>query len=378
MKQIKLHSIGAGKHALRKLALLLAKIDKNNPDYVKITRFLNDCKLSSRFDGHIVSTHAKLLHMSEETLNSHTVIIDEDILRSAIRTEKVPMKNLERIKQDRVLPYSISNRIRQLYRYKGFSINYDDYDLDSAQEYDVIDKLLGYGTKIIDLLKSQFIYVDKDGVQFIVEDKLPDCKLIILSATASDELYRKFYPEREIECVKCSKVKYKGQVFQYTDSTYSRDKIENDKDMIQRIKNSHPDCEFITFKKYEREFGTEYHFGNTEGLNCLKGKDIVVVGLPNTHDIVYCLYGMRAGASLKKAHMHPRKIEYNNKEFWLNTYKDDTLRLIQCWIISSQLEQAVGRARLLREKCTVYVYAGFPVEQAEFVNGSFKNYFSAD
>lgn len=155
---------------------------------------------------------------------------------------------------------------------------------------------------------------------------------------------------RETECVKCSKVKYKGKVIQYTDSTYSRDKIDNDKNMIKRIKNSHPDCEFITFKKYEREFGTEYHFGNTEGLNCLKGKDIVVVGLPNTHDIVYCLYGMRAGASLKKAHMHPRKIEYNNKEFWLNTYKDDTLRLIQCWILSSQLEQAVGRARLLREK----------------------------
>ena len=36
------------------------------------------------------------------------------------------------------------------------------------------------------------------------------------------------------------------------------------------------------------------------------------------------------------------------------------------WMISSQLEQAVGRARLLREDCTVIVYAGFPVEQAEY------------
>ena len=40
--------------------------------------------------------------------------------------------------------------------------------------------------------------------------------------------------------------------------------------------------------------------------------------------------------------------------------------MIQTWLISSQLEQAVGRARLLREDCTVMVYAGFPVEQAEY------------
>ena len=42
--------------------------------------------------------------------------------------------------------------------------------------------------------------------------------------------------------------------------------------------------------------------------------------------------------------------------------------MIQIWLLSSQLEQAVGRARLLRNDCKVEVYSGFPVEQAEYIN----------
>jgi len=42
--------------------------------------------------------------------------------------------------------------------------------------------------------------------------------------------------------------------------------------------------------------------------------------------------------------------------------------MVQTWLLSSQLEQAVGRARLLRENCRVFVYAGFPVEQAKYID----------
>jgi hypothetical protein len=49
------------------------------------------------------------------------------------------------------------------------------------------------------------------------------------------------------------------------------------------------------------------------------------------------------------------------------TFKSDVVKTIQIWLIESLLEQAVGRARLLRYDCTVKVFAGFPVEQAEFV-----------
>lgn len=59
--------------------------------------------------------------------------------------------------------------------------------------------------------------------------------------------------------------------------------------------------------------------------------------------------------------MYTQRIVYVDKSFYLNTYKNEGLQMIQIWLISSQLEQAVGRARLLREDCTVTVFAGFPV-----------------
>jgi len=43
------------------------------------------------------------------------------------------------------------------------------------------------------------------------------------------------------------------------------------------------------------------------------------------------------------------------------------LKNIQFWIISSELEQAVGRARLLRfEEGAVHLFSNFPVSQAVF------------
>ena len=86
-----------------------------------------------------------------------------------------------------------------------------------------------------------------------------------------------------------------------------------------------------------------------------------MVGLPNLDETMYCLYGMRVGAEIKKAAIYLQRIVYMDKSFYLNTYKNEVLQMIQTWLISSQLEQAVGLARLLREDCTVTVFAGFPV-----------------
>lgn len=38
--------------------------------------------------------------------------------------------------------------------------------------------------------------------------------------------------------------------------------------------------------------------------------------------------------------------------------------MIQLWMLESLLEQAVGRARLLRYNGTVKVFARFPIDQA--------------
>lgn len=67
-----------------------------------------------------------------------------------------------------------------------------------------------------------------------------------------------------------------------------------------------------------------------------------------------------------KEKMRYQEIEYNNCRFWFNAYDNKFLRDIQLWLINTELEQAVGRARLLRNKCTVYLYSNLPMKQAEF------------
>lgn len=61
------------------------------------------------------------------------------------------------------------------------------------------------------------------------------------------------------------------------------------------------------------------------------------------------------------------KIVYDGMEFYFQSYsQNEILREVQLFLISSEIYQAVGRARLLRNECTVTLLSNFPVKQAEF------------
>ena len=124
----------------------------------------------------------------------------------------------------------------------------------------------------------------------------------------------------------------------------------------------------ITFAEFEHIFGTKYHFGGVEGLDTLKGKNLYIIGTPNVNNVVYQLYGMRIGIPENeiKADMKKLRVQHNGYDFSLYTYENSVMQTIQMWFIESLLEQAVGRARLLRFDCDVEVYSGFPVAQTKF------------
>ena len=359
------YDIGAGAYALRFLAKKLQHMRKDDPDHAKISRFLKDCKSTARFQGHIITTHAKLLHLPKEVFQTHDVILDEDIFRTIFRTESVSMQTLKKMAGSRYLPDSVKSRLNGICLKRGYH-HMDEFAVELEEKQ--LRKIRHFGVNLYGLLRAKYIHADRERVTFLIEEPLPDCKMVMLSATVCRELYQKVYPNRAIDFHECPKAEYRGQVVQYTDSSYSRYAFQNNYDKIRLLKELCRDTTVITFKDIEKEFITHYHFGNVEGINALKGKDLSVVGLPNLDEVVYGLYAMRAGASLAKVHMYPQRITYQNKSFFLNTYKDETLRMVQTWLLSSQLEQAVGRARLLREDCRVFVYAGFPVEQAKYID----------
>lgn len=363
-----MYRIGAGRYALKFLAEKLNQISKCDADYDKISQYLRDCKRSVKFGGHIITTHAKLLHMPQNVLESHEIIIDEDILRTVLRTETIEIPKVKNIISSGIFPDAINSHLTGICMKRGCHVM-DGLEIFSDENQ--LEKLKGGNANVYGLLKSQYIHITKGKITFLIEEKLPDCKLIILSATISHELYSMIYPNRAIDYYECPRAEYRGKVVQYTDSSYSRYALNEDYNKKKLLKELCKHNEVITFKSIEQEFHTRYHFGNVEGMNHLQGKNLAVVGLPNLDETVYCLYGMRAGTKIQKAAMYPQRIVYRNKSFYLNTYKNQVLQMIQTWLISSQLEQAVGRARLLREDCTVTVFAGFPVEQAEYRDKSF-------
>ena len=105
------------------------------------------------------------------------------------------------------------------------------------------------------------------------------------------------------------------------------------------------------------------HFGNTEGCDYMKGKNIIVAGTPHYNEVVYKLIACHIGAE-SDCKMRFREVTDSCYKHWLNTYENPQLRDIQLWILKSELIQAIGRARLLRYGGTVKLYAGIPLDQA--------------
>ena len=125
----------------------------------------------------------------------------------------------------------------------------------------------------------------------------------------------------------------------------------------------------ITFKKFsEDEEGI--HFGNSEGCNCMKGQDMAVIGTPHMADFMYRLLAYRMGYDSSDDSLRYLEIAHNGYRFWFYTYENELLRRIQLWMIESELEQSVGRARLLREDCTVWLFSNFPLPQSDLREGS--------
>ena len=122
---------------------------------------------------------------------------------------------------------------------------------------------------------------------------------------------------------------------------------------------------FISFKGKSRR--TDIHFGNSEGHDELKEQSMAVIGTPHYPAWMYELIAYTLGFEVNDF-QRPQYVEHNGYGFRFMTYSDEILRSIQFWLIESELEQAIGRARLLSKKSAgviVYLFSNFPLRQAE-------------
>ena len=90
---------------------------------------------------------------------------------------------------------------------------------------------------------------------------------------------------------------------------------------------------------------------------------MIVAGTPHIDERVYILLASIMEENFKGNHV----IKYSNVirngyEFYFNTFESsELLQEIQFYFIESELVQAVGRARILRNDAKVHLFSNYPI-----------------
>ena len=394
----KLIQIGAFSEAYQLLQDYVVMI--NNKDYImdakekimqtlKINTFLKaqkECRVTKK---PIICTHSRLLHLNNKNVN--TYIIDEDILSTLFPTYELSLDEITKLS------------------YKAFEL--DLLELSSAFKTmkECIEKSIeNMASSVIDVPTihysakevKEFIAANKDNltinienilnIKKIITDKkgntigmgknlLPKGKIIIMSATANETVYRGLLNDRELRFVDLGNVKPEGQILLHY-AGFSRSYLAKNIDKaVDKVLKEAPEAKnIITFKTYENHFKKAglnpiTNFGATTGIDAYGGQDLIVAGTPHINDSYYKLI---ASFIAPKAQI-VTDCEYvpvikNGWEFYFNTFNADQntseatiLQEIQFYMVESELRQAIGRARVVNNNCTVHVFTNYPLPEME-------------
>ena len=385
-----LHQLGKHSEAKSLISDFVKEYKKEYPEaYSAIEELDGILEGIKSFNEHrvVVTTHALLVYTSEKVLKSFDIIIiDEDILYLQFMNniKSIPLESVQALcnSSDSVLQQianeMIKTKVGEYKRasfYERFSYFYEKrkpqyegnlYEEDDENPEPDIDGNAN------DLPNACAYMLDNDNYfYYFCYSRLPDLKYIVLSATINEKLYRDYFKGKSIYTYNSSNVKYKGKLIQYTAHSLGRSDIKRHPDVFEKVNQIARDTEIIpiSFKQCNENQvlnNFDMHFGNIVGTNIVKGKNIAIIGTPFKNEKAYKLIGcFLYGEKVSIERLSKRRIEYKNYSFNIMAYKDADLREIELYSIESELEQGIGRARLLRFDCTVYLFSAFPCEQAE-------------
>jgi len=371
----RLYSIGA----INSASAYIKRIAKNEsiPELIKYLEQMEVCK---NHNGTLITTHQKLMFLRDD--KNEKLIIDEDIIHILIQQNSIKisdftsliMQNFKSPQDEKVI-----NTILELV--KKAPINevqvMPTYVFKNAKDIEQIVIDSGATTNILGFLNcsyfirsnDEFSPNSNDKIYFVVKNSLADKHTIILSATANEKIYSHIFSDK-LHFIDLGDVENIGKIEQYPQRSFSRWQIKENPKMLKLAQELIQDKPTITYKCLEGKFNTIATFGATAGIDTYGGQDIAIVGTPHVAPIVYTLFASALGLTprLNDFQMEYKQIRRNNFEFFFQTFSDDNmLREIQLYLIESELIQAVGRARLLRNDCTVTLLSNLPISQAEFI-----------
>lgn len=332
----------------------------------------------------VVTTHAYLAQLEKNFLENFIIIIDEDFLQLLVfnRIYQISIKCLAELAGKGLRDYSdtaakVLRTEKKSYK-KITPLKYREPlgmeemgKMEHIRSDDNVNDLIHAGA----FVRMQDEESGEEVVKYFCPLDMPKMKYIVLSATFDYGVYRKYFAgQMEVYTYPEKKAGYMGWLEQYTYHSLGRKDLSEKKQVfsIAREMAANPELDIITFKKMEEEGAKCFnragiHFGNSTGLNSLEGHDLAIIGTPYRVEEYYKLIACYLGADVnKEGDKRPslRRVKYKGNSFLITAYKEPVLQEVQLYSIESELEQCVGRARLLRQDCSVYVFSCFPCEQA--------------
>ena len=317
----------------------------------------------------IVITHVYFQMMNMDTLKDYEIIIDEDFLITLFkRNWSLSLGDVKKIIEKNMLSSNDREKLKLILEMEDQETKQISFTKPNVCK---LEKLYKQADEISGplpmLLESSCVVMDRvhEEIMFCRKFELPPRKMIILSASVNEKLYEDVPGGGErVRFWNVPDAKYKGHVIQYTAHTMSRKciKTAGTEKVQEKVKEIAGDVPVISFKMIDTDL--DIHFGKTEGFDNLKGKDIAIVGTPHNRPALYKLLGEALGYNTA-GNITNHRVERNNYEFRIMTFADKSMRNLQLFLIETELEQAIGRARVLREDCTVYVFSNYPCKQAE-------------
>lgn len=346
--------------------------------------YLNELTKFYNSNCNAFTTHSRLMTMDYWSLKKYAaVVIDEDIVMNymLVNQESMLVTELEKILEQIEADCDLAKKINAAVRAAETNLLFTLKRIEYSREYDAISSDIDIASFC---LAEKFYFKKKSDESNLLETtqaensivffrpfKLyPKIKYIVLSATIDHKIYDYCFGAKRVRFYECRKAENIGTLNQYPEYTMSRAFISDNLFILNQIKEFTKVKHTITFKKYLEYINATLYFGKTTGVDFLKKEDIDVIGTPHQPQWVYKLFAYTMGHDRfdADAKMRYQKVrdDHTGFQFWFMTFDDELLRNIHLWMVRSELCQAIGRARLTREECTVNVFSNYPLPHADF------------
>ncbi|WP_273123918.1 hypothetical protein [Bacillus weihaiensis] len=208
-----------------------------------------------------------------------------------------------------------------------------------------------------------------------------DKKVIVMSATLDSKVHIPLFAKNinpDLRWHEVGRTKNVGNIYCYTDFSTTKAAFASNPKYIDKINNvikTLPVDNVLTYKDFKDLFPyetEEMHFYNSSGYNDLSGKNIAVIGTPNTQIEEVVAFGYLITGKLPESYVGPKlvltsqaviKDEFKFSFYTFANKEDEQFRRVHIWSTYNELIQAVGRARAVHHDCNVYVFSRLPVPQ---------------